>query len=293
MKKVFSRPEDVAHLWANRHQDEARTSGGNFYFNGDTIYSYGSHFPIARIMEDGTVMFTLRTYSNTTAKHISIASSACSWRPKVYCYTISAYKDIANWDHKSSFDAWQRHIEENLKSLARARKPEKYIGAIQGIQEDVKKYADYFGVEISLELQELYKDLTYNGYTKYAKERAERAAIYAKEQARKRKKAQAEAIRKWLTGETSRAYLNGGYDFLRVNAKGRVETTQAVEIPYEIAKAFHKLVKTNKLKEGDTLLNYTVLEASHTFVKVGCHKFIRTYLVKFGNNLKKPKKIKT
>ena len=290
MKKVFSKPEDVAHLWANRHQDEARTSGGNFYFNGDIIYSYGSHFPIARIMEDGTVMFTLRTYSNTTAKHIGVANMACRHRDKIYCCHINTYRDVSGWDHKSNFDAWQRDIEGNLKSLARARKPEKYIGTIQGIQEDVKRYADYFGVEISLELQELYKDLTYNGYTKYAKERAERAAIYAKEQASKRKKAQAKKIRDWLGGETSHAYLKGGYDFLRVNAKGRVETTQAVEIPYEIAKAFHKLIKTNKVVVGDSLLNFRVDEIG-SVIKIGCHRFRRTYLVKFGNNLKKPKKI--
>jgi len=35
----------VAHLWAHKSQEYARVSGtGNFYFNGDTIYSYGSHF---------------------------------------------------------------------------------------------------------------------------------------------------------------------------------------------------------------------------------------------------------
>jgi len=290
MKKVFSKPEDVAHLWANRHQDEARTPTSNFYFNGDIIYSYGSHFPIARIMEDGTVMFTLDTYSNTTAKHISVVRSACSFRKKVYCYKINTYKDVSGWDHKSNFDIWQRHIEDNLKSLARARKPEKYIGAIENLQEEIKKYADYFGIEISLELQELYKDLTYTGYTKYAKDRAERLAVFKKEQEKKRKIDQAQKIRLWLTGETSRAYLNGGYDFLRVNAKGRVETTQMVEIPYEIAKMFHKLVKTNKVKVGDTLLNFSVLEVGKV-IKIGCHRFRKTYLVKFGNNLMKPKKI--
>ena len=37
----------VAHLWAHRAQESA-PQRGNFYFDGDTIYSYGSHFPIAR-----------------------------------------------------------------------------------------------------------------------------------------------------------------------------------------------------------------------------------------------------
>jgi hypothetical protein len=35
----------VAHLWAHQSQDSAR-NGGNFYFEGDTLYSYGAHFPL-------------------------------------------------------------------------------------------------------------------------------------------------------------------------------------------------------------------------------------------------------
>ena len=40
-------PSDmVAHLWAHKSQDFARNPCHNFYFHGDTIYSYGSHFPV-------------------------------------------------------------------------------------------------------------------------------------------------------------------------------------------------------------------------------------------------------
>ena len=46
-KHVFDTGE-IPHLWAHRTQDEARNRQGNLYFTGDTIYSYGSHFPIAR-----------------------------------------------------------------------------------------------------------------------------------------------------------------------------------------------------------------------------------------------------
>ena len=47
-------------------------SGNNFYFDGDTIYSYGSHFPIARHVETKrgrAVLFTTRDYSVTTSGH--------------------------------------------------------------------------------------------------------------------------------------------------------------------------------------------------------------------------------
>ena len=73
MKTVFP-TDEIAHLWAHQTQDNARNPGGNFYFNGKSIFSYGSHFEIARLSTgpggNPLVLMTPRTYSNTTAKHI-------------------------------------------------------------------------------------------------------------------------------------------------------------------------------------------------------------------------------
>ena len=73
-KQVF-KTNEIAHLWAHRTQDSARNAQGNFYFDGDTIYSYGSHFPIARHVEnkrkEHAVLITTRTYSVTTSGHVS------------------------------------------------------------------------------------------------------------------------------------------------------------------------------------------------------------------------------
>lgn len=71
MKHVFNTSE-VAHIWAAQSQQSGRNAQGNFYFEGQTIYSYGRHFPIATIVGND-VLFTDKSYSNTTAKHISKA----------------------------------------------------------------------------------------------------------------------------------------------------------------------------------------------------------------------------
>jgi hypothetical protein len=59
------------HLWAHHTQDDARNRQGNLYFTGDTICSYGSHFPIARHVKNDSekraVLFTTATYSVTTS----------------------------------------------------------------------------------------------------------------------------------------------------------------------------------------------------------------------------------
>jgi hypothetical protein len=74
VKRVFANGM-VAHVWAQQSQQEGRSANGNFYFDGPTIYSYGSHFPIASFVNDvrgeRVVLFTTESYSNTTAGHKS------------------------------------------------------------------------------------------------------------------------------------------------------------------------------------------------------------------------------
>lgn len=50
------------------------------YFDGDstpTIYSYGKHYPLVKII-DGKAFVNSRGYSNTTAKHINWAHTAAA-----------------------------------------------------------------------------------------------------------------------------------------------------------------------------------------------------------------------
>ena len=79
IRRVFPRDE-VAHLWAHKVQDGARDAGGNFFFTGATLYSYGRHYVIAHILADecgpalaGRVLWNSNSYSNTTGKHKSHA----------------------------------------------------------------------------------------------------------------------------------------------------------------------------------------------------------------------------
>lgn len=74
IRQVFPR-ETVAHYWAHGVQDSARDAADTFYFNGPTLYSYGSHFAIAHILKgneygelNGRVIWNDATYSNTTSK---------------------------------------------------------------------------------------------------------------------------------------------------------------------------------------------------------------------------------
>ena len=78
MRKVVDK-DMVAHLWANQSQDEARNQGGNFYFRGDTIYSYGSHFRIAKFAwhkDKKCILLNSNSYSVTTSAQQHIVRMA-------------------------------------------------------------------------------------------------------------------------------------------------------------------------------------------------------------------------
>jgi hypothetical protein len=98
MKTVFQNSE-VAHIWAQNNQKEGRNSANNIYFRNGEIFSYGSHFCMGKILQNGIVLITNRTYSNTTAKHLSFVRYAVNHKETVYC----AYPE--------------RSINENLKAF--------------------------------------------------------------------------------------------------------------------------------------------------------------------------------
>lgn len=87
-KQVHTR-DMVAHLWAHKAQNSARTAGGgSFFFTGPTLYSYGSHFVCAHHMPEAyrvpcdvrgsrpVALFNAGHYSMTTSRHMTAARHA-------------------------------------------------------------------------------------------------------------------------------------------------------------------------------------------------------------------------
>lgn len=68
----------VAHLWANEKEESAR--GSNLFFEGRSIYSYGYHFEVGRIVRNkcGEKAYLLndKYYSSSTCKHQRCVRSA-------------------------------------------------------------------------------------------------------------------------------------------------------------------------------------------------------------------------
>ena len=280
MRNVLPTSE-LCHKWANMEQESGRTSTGSLFFNRSTIYSYGDHFAIAKhiVNEQGqrAILFTLRSYSNTTAKHISSVQMSCKNDNLIYCANPIG-------SHEINFKYWEQEAEQDGASkLAKARKPEKYLNILSNIETKANIYASYFGIEIPETLKALLSIKDKTEFLAFADKKAEFIKAERKRKEAEQKKKFKEDIKKWFNCETSRLYTTYKYDFLRIN-DNRIETTQAVQIPLELGKRLYQSIKKGSLNVGDKVLNYTVNEIGKE-IKIGCHTFKQSYLLKFGSQL--------
>jgi len=291
MKKVVSESE-VAHLWANQLQDEARKSNNSFYFNGRTIYSYGGHFPIAVIDEqdNNIVYFTTRSYSNTTSGHKYTVERASSHKTKIYCKNPDEAARGYHANNIADFEANARIIAQKLPN---SRKPEIYLNQIAQERSTLKKYAEHFNLDLESvpTLAFIWIESKDEGTQATEQERKEKELARIKRE-KNEAEARIEAIKKekkdlikWraykdeFSRSYARFYSRTGLDYLRFNTvTNRIETTQNVEIPLEIAKRFYKqvldTVASGKCEIcGTGFMNkYEIKEINKDFIRVGCHK---------------------
>ena len=262
MKKVLS-PSEVAHVFANQTQSEARTQTNNFYFHGNMIFSYGSHFCIARFVDNETLLFTERSYSNTTAKHINHVWNAISHKKKIFCYNPTG-------THADNFAHWLNEAEANIQKLKNARKPEIYITQLQYIKNKVSIYAEYFGIITPLSLENALSITDKAEILEYLESKAEVLAKEKKQKEAEAKKQHAKQLKKWRAFEFGTLYQRDGFDYLRKDSEN-FQTSQGVKIPIAVGLRFYNSIVNKTIKVGDKFLDYTISEINNKLIKIGCH----------------------
>jgi len=78
-KLIFSKAYEIAEVYASGGT-EGSAREGRIFIEGDTIYSYGHHFPIAKRINPTTFEFNTRKYSLTTSKQQGVVRRALSSR---------------------------------------------------------------------------------------------------------------------------------------------------------------------------------------------------------------------
>ena len=257
MKKVVSN-HDVAHLFALQSQSEAMNPNRSFYFEGTELFSYGRHFCIAKFVDANTLLFTERSYSNTTRKQISYAWQATSHIKKIFC-------PFPSGSHAENFNWWIARANEQLELLKRSRKPEKYIAELLYIENKAKIYSEYFAIEVDNRLQAL-----------VSIQDKEKAEEYSREAKREEQERIAKTHKKELISfrefKRDTIYTRNGLDYVRVNDFSEYfETSQGVRIPIEIGLRFYELLSAGKITAGEKLMQYEVRDVNKESISIGCH----------------------
>lgn len=120
--------QEVADAWAMGYSAKS----GNMFTDGQTIYSYGYHFPIAKRV-NGHVLYNRTHYSATTSKHQCHVRRAMSGRI-VLCRSINANDN----------ERYTRcYVEGLLRKIPKCRKIE---DRIKDVMDEICDYGKYLEV---------------------------------------------------------------------------------------------------------------------------------------------------
>lgn len=289
-KLVYKNWSEMSHEWATNPNRNIRCNNG--FVEGRVIYSYGRHFPVAKIVEQkngrNIVYMTLDTYSSTTASHIREAKSAVSHLDKLYMLNVPKNESVA---HGNNIQYWINQAEDAVQRIDKGKdRKADHLRHAEYIIKQLKLYQQHFKIRNSKEINAIVKKVQdpkwllqieeYNK-KKAAKEEYEKEhwpEIQAKKEAAEKKKWE-EDIAKWRNGEIYRLpYKYHGGVLLRYDAdKDRIMTSKNVYVPVEAAKRFYNRVQ-KVLKQGgcsdncnDKILDYVVKEIRTDMLVIGCH----------------------
>ncbi len=270
---------EVAHAWA--HQTGKQRRGFNMYYEGDTIYSYGRHFPIARIVSiGGPVLFTTKSYSISTSKHKSYVWRAVHHRVTFHVPNVEASTTAAHLDNFGSY------IERAKAAIDKAKRARKYKDAhlndAAHLVAEANRYSEAFELaQPPLTLDDIdaaAAELKRAAEAEEARWREERERT-ARERQRERRTELKPLLRDWLMGQPVRP-PHTERPLVRVHGTV-VETTWGASVPLaEALKLFRLAAKVRKtgrewhpeglraLKAGDFAVNRIGPTGN---MVVGCH----------------------
>lgn len=285
------RNSEVAHIWANQTKQSARTSNGNFSFDGPSLFSYRTE--IARIIE-GAVVYTTKKYSVTTSsKHQNQIWRATSHLTSYATDHPMSDVPTGRWYIVAAWllPQYEMSIEKQIADLPKA----KYIsGAVDRIQVTADKIAtlyrsSYQGNKTPANIARLTENAIET--LKHAYGIDIDTLIQKRETAEQKRNAKkivaSAALRaKWKTG-------GGRTDFeplaLRIapgTANPTIETSRGIRIAaYPTGLAFWQALTMGIVKPGDRIEEYTVTSVTADYVKIGCHTIPRAEIEEIATAL--------
>lgn len=291
----------VAHRWATRWEVNGRKlkslTGFNMWSDGDSIFSYGRHFEIARYVDSSpmkkdakdvpsrVVLFTRRDHSVSTAKHKTFTRRAIPSHVPVFDVI-----DLSGHDHASNFAAYETEASDLYAKSIRARTNTEWLAKRATAElDEAQAYAKAFGVKWKRpdlgELTVIIAKRVAAQAEQYNKERIERAKREALRMETLREE-QAPAFKAWQNGEPMQ-YIPSAYntDPLTGSAYLRrfgdeLQTSQRASVPWEHALKAFKFIKLVRERGEGWKRNGHTIRVGHFMIDsiapngdffAGCH----------------------
>jgi hypothetical protein len=274
----------LAHNFTNRIKPAGK--GSNMFYNNDTIYSYGYHFPIAKFVNNTVgeqiILLNIRSYSNTTSQHQHKVRSAIPNNIKIvrcidlennftanYNNLIYRLNNAQNFIHKA-----KKAIKYKSQLINNAKHElDNYIDYVYQLNVDLTKYVDGFGKQ---KLANLYSEVLKDVETFENSETYKNWILLAdKREANKIAKnllKQAENIAKFRNFKIDNVY-NIPFNLLRLNVeKNQIETSTGVKISVPVFVNYYEKMKNNTLVFGEKIDHYVYLSKNDIYINIGCHK---------------------
>lgn len=276
----------VAHIWANQSKTIAK--GSNFFFNNKSIYSYGHHFEVGRLVqtEKGKTiaLFEPRTYSNSTSKHQSLAKNAVHGLHESFDFQLPSY-DLTKADFLRAFNRFETIVIESLKKSKRAIKyKDLHIREAVNAVDQWNKLKAYFPT-LTKGIKKL-KTLDQEQIDKLVESEKKKKAIEAK----KNKAFLDKQIKMWLNHDINHL-PHDSKTMIRQKGKrvitesgnapefrllDEVETSRGAIVPLDHAKLFFNAIKRfeknpNECNSRFRVGHFTLDKLTTKGAKIGCH----------------------
>lgn len=308
----MSSHDQIAHRWAHRvpNYDAKRLQGYAMFAQGDTLYSWGHHFPIARHVlttpakgaARHVVLFNADDYSSSTGKHKSIAWRALDYGRLRPCYRLPqefwpihgntrdvTAKQRRDANKRTAQAALQWYAQQALNSLEAATRARVYaqqhMERANAYLDTAERFAADFGVKWVRPDVDALRARAAAAAAKRAREAA-KARKRAAEAAEERRKAAADDFAAWRRGERHAAPAEwrvspDGAAYIRRNGD-MLQTSQGASVPWDHAVKAFRFIKLCRERGEQWETNGRVIRVGHFQIdcitaqgdmRAGCHFF--------------------
>jgi hypothetical protein len=294
LKTVFNN-DQLCHVFVAQTQAEGRNSSSTLYFEGNKIWSYGSHYLLGQIISIKGEKVVLRNeynYSQSTCQHRYSLGNAASHLKVI---------DLSDPDdYKSSLDNKYAELGAEYFDFFTSNSRGFWSGngcaeRWKCFEKDVAEYNELCEFlsfpSLKINLTPLHKELWGEKYTQLKQRQkelntpeaiAKRLEDSVKRQEAKDRKEAAEkekirierenALPNWKAGGPFSWYLRDVRpQQIRINGE-TVETTGGAQVPLAEAIKFLKRVKKGLAKKGDQIGSFEFNSYKKGIVTIGCHQ---------------------